>query len=283
MYVQGNWGYCNHQCLLAADGDANSWMMPDHNVDIVEDNDENQCKTTLSRTDSPLRGRGKSCIFPFTVMENQTPKTFHGCTTELTDPGLWCSTKVDGNGMHVQGNWGYCNNKCHRDGSLSIRPPETGISIENIQKLSPCHTDGGPKKEKPCVFPFTFEGKKYNTCTVVSKPVLEKYSDTLVKPWCSTGVDANGNYITGEWGFCDWDSCLFQTLDKECKTYSGPKNDDPCKFPFTFNGEVHENCITTDDRCGVPWCPTEDNENVGDVEFGSWGYCNHYCPDGQPA
>ena len=104
-----------------------------------------------------------------------------------------------------------------------------------------------------------------------------------MKGWCSTDVDAGGNYITDEWGYCDYYTCEFEASTKECQTYAGPKNDDPCKFPFTFNGTEHNNCITTDDRCGHPWCPTEYDENAGDLEFGSWGYCNHFCPDGELA
>ena len=74
--------------------------------------------------------------------------------------------------------------------------------------------------------------------------------------------------------------CPFEGEDKECKTYSGPNNDGKCEFPFTLkNGTVYDTCITTDDRCAVPWCPTEKHENAVDLESGSWGYCNHYCLD----
>ena len=72
-----------------------------------------------------------------------------------------------------------------------------------------------------------------------------------------------------------------EAIDKTCKTYSGPKNDNPCAFPFTFNGTEYNRCIITEDRCGEPWCATENTENAGNLESGSWGYCNHHCPDGQ--
>lgn len=52
---------------------------------------------------------GMECIFPFTFRSVK----YFGCTT-ITDPDnkLWCSTKVDDNGKHIRGNWGYCGEGC---------------------------------------------------------------------------------------------------------------------------------------------------------------------------
>ena len=269
---------------------------------IIRKKRATECKTTTFQDDfeddSPLGGRGKNCIFPFTAytdQEKKNKKTFYGCTTELCGDaagcnGFWCSTKVDKNGMHVQGqgNWGYCNSKCPKNEPISIRPPPSDTSIENFEKLSyedkqilsTCHTTGGPQKKKPCVFPFKYKGKTYDSCNEqVSVPGQALSALPLVKGWCATEVDDDDNFIKDKWGYCEYHSCPFEGEDKECKTYSGPNNDNKCVFPFTFNGKLHYNCITTDDRCGVPWCPTEKHENAVDLESGSWGYCNHYCPD----
>ena len=51
-------------------------------------------------------------------------------------------------------------------------------------------------KGKPCVFPFTFEGKVHNGC-------IQKWTD--VYAWCPTQVDQNGTYVknSGNWDNCD--------------------------------------------------------------------------------
>jgi len=43
----------------------------------------------------------------------------------------------------------------------------------------------------PCVFPFTYQGKKYNTCT----------SD-VGKTWCATETTTGGLYVPGKWAVC---------------------------------------------------------------------------------
>ena len=44
-----------------------------------------------------------------------------------------------------------------------------------------------------CVFPFTFKGAIHKKCT-------DAESDQM---WCSTGTDANGDYIEGQWALCE--------------------------------------------------------------------------------
>ena len=56
---------------------------------------------------------GKICIFPFTLAGT----THYACTTQgnqNSQERAWCSTKVDGNGVHIggQGNWGECGLGC---------------------------------------------------------------------------------------------------------------------------------------------------------------------------
>ena len=52
-----------------------------------------------------------------------------------------------------------------------------------------------------CVFPFKYNGKEYQGCTVAD------VSDG--KLWCSTSTDRNGNHIGGGgfWGHCPTRNC----------------------------------------------------------------------------
>ena len=45
----------------------------------------------------------------------------------------------------------------------------------------------------PCVFPWKFKGKTYNSCTMEWEPDQ--------RPWCATKVDENSKYYTN-FGYC---------------------------------------------------------------------------------
>ena len=52
---------------------------------------------------------------------------------------------------------------------------------------------------RQCVFPFGYQGKTYNGCTIADAPDNKK--------WCSVQVDSDGNHIGGRglWGHCGGD------------------------------------------------------------------------------
>ena len=56
------------------------------------------CKTTSGKK------VGEKCVFPFKYKGRTCPGPMC-CSFEGE---AWCSTKVDGDGVHVPGNWGYC-------------------------------------------------------------------------------------------------------------------------------------------------------------------------------
>merc|ERR1712098_955906 len=60
-----------------------------------------------------------------------------------------------------------------------------------------CMTVSGAVPNAPCVFPFTYNKKKYYTCTTAGG---------FSKPWCSTQTRF-GKHITGQWGDCDTNTC----------------------------------------------------------------------------
>ena len=81
----------------------------------------------------------------------------------------WCATQVDPAGNVVFNSWGDC--------SVDSCPLEAGS----------CDTVGGPDKGRPCVFPFTYKGETFMTCTARDHPGgLE---------WCSTKVSMQVLYV----------------------------------------------------------------------------------------
>ena len=66
---------------------------------------------------------------------------------------------------------------------------------------SGCVTVSGGTIGVKCVFPFKYNGKEYQGCTVAD------VSDG--KLWCSTNTDRNGNHIGGGgfWGHCPSRNC----------------------------------------------------------------------------
>ena len=61
-----------------------------------------------------------------------------------------------------------------------------------------CTTIRGPRPDKPCVFPFIFNGESKTNCI---KGQLRP------EPWCATKVNDDNEYIRGEWGICG-ESCF---------------------------------------------------------------------------
>ncbi|MBN3290662.1 MMP2 collagenase, partial [Polypterus senegalus] len=105
-------------------------------------------------------GEGAPCKFPFTFEGT----TYNSCTTEGRSDGYrWCSTTED---YDRDKTYGFC--------------PETAMS-----------TVGGNSDGAPCVFPFTFLGNKYDSCTTSGR------SDD--KMWCATSHSYDDDR---KWGFC---------------------------------------------------------------------------------
>jgi len=56
-----------------------------------------------------------------------------------------------------------------------------------------CRTISGDQPNANCVFPFSYRDTVYRECITNRDP----------RPWCATRVDFNGNYVRGQWGYCD--------------------------------------------------------------------------------
>eukprot|EP00808_Paulinella_micropora_P011760 g60221.t1 len=88
-----------------------------------------------------------------------------------------------------------------------------------------------------CSFPFTYQSVSWKSCTALDNDGTD---------WCfdDRGGDNYGN--------CDPATCT-----GACKTTEGYL----CRFPFTYQGVLHESCATVD------WC----YDNRGDY---NWGFCD---------
>nr|XP_060636643.1 uncharacterized protein LOC132778050 isoform X4 [Anolis sagrei ordinatus] len=152
----------------------------------------------------------RPCVFPFIFRG----KSYSACTPEGTDDGqLWCATT---NNYDRDSKWKAC-------------------SIQEYE---------GNSVGKVCVFPFIYNGTIYNTCT------NKNNSDGQF--WCAT----TGNYDKDkQWSYC-------------ADTRLGPNQ--PCIFPFTYNGKSYWSCIADGESSGKPWCSLTSNYNEDPRRI----YCN---------
>jgi len=139
-----------------------------------------------------------------------------------------------------------------------------------------CKTVGGNFPDRPCVFPFIFEGKTYHECTEM---VADKNGYSL--PQCPTKNEFIVNSTIYHWGNCG-PGCpgspdkvlntgmgrylkimynntrrqLYQDVQfkfiLECKTKTWGSS---CKFPFVQHGITYRGCTTNGKHGKWPlWC-----------------------------
>ena len=95
-----------------------------------------------------------------------------------------------------------------------------------------------------CIFPFTYKGVTYQSCTKTDS----------VEAWCATEVTSSGKVVTNKWGDCEeCGDSGDQFNQAECLTIQNK----PCVFPFTFKGEVYNQCTQADSANGALWCATK--------------------------
>nr|ALB34921.1 binder of sperm 3 [Bubalus bubalis] len=95
---------------------------------------------------------------------------------------------------------------------------------------------GAETKDMKCVFPFTYKGIKFFSCT----------SHDSIFLWCSLSAD-----YTGRWKYC--------TKTDYAK----------CVFPFIYGNKSYQACIKTGSVTKRYWCSLSPNYN----EDGVWKYC----------
>ena len=142
------------------------------------------------------------------------------------------------------------------------------------------------RNNTPCVFPFIFEGVKYDgVCT--------NRSDPNGNYWCSTMTDKLGNHISDatNWGYCH-KGCekkpprTIQEGREKCQltiSDGGPQRNALCVFPFKFNGTFYDGvCTNVGDVDGKYWCSTKTykkgkRKHHHWVGGENWGYCQDGC------
>ncbi|KAI8499649.1 hypothetical protein Bbelb_227000, partial [Branchiostoma belcheri] len=105
----------------------------------------------------------------------------------------------------------------YQEGRYSICKEVTEVSM----------ADG--KDENDCVFPFTYGGEEYDSCTTEDSEV----------PWCAWDKE----YQFGRWSYCE---------DPVQPTSSLPTVPADCAFPFYYKGQRFDGCTSV--GYILPWC-----------------------------
>jgi len=159
-------------------------------------------------------------------------------------------------------------NHCQSIGSSPVSgqgccPFSDTVTTTTTASASVCKTVTG----QTCVFPFTHQGVTHSSCT---------YQGGYSAPWCSTLTSASGDHVIGNYGDCDISSGLCTAESDSCRTVSGAKPNLPCVFPFRFDGQVYNRCVSLQGE--KPWCSTLTNA-FGVHVTGNWGDCDkNSCP-----
>ncbi|EPY78756.1 matrix metalloproteinase-9 precursor [Camelus ferus] len=162
---------------------------------------------------------GTACHFPFTF----EGRSYSACTTDgRSDDMLWCSTTAN---YDTDRKFGFC-------------PSER------------LHTRDGNADGKPCVFPFTFEGRSYSACTTDGR------SDGY--RWCATTANYDQDKL---YGFCP--------TRADSTVTGGNSAGELCVFPFTFLGKEYSTCTREGRNDGHLWCATTSNFDRDK----KWGFC----------
>merc|ERR1712172_60135 len=98
---------------------------------------------------------GASCIFPF----RHLGITYTSCAATDLLSSAWCSTSTHENGTHILGTESVCSSTCPGATATTTTTTTTSTTTAAADLRRTCNTVSGPSAGKPCVFPFTWQGK----------------------------------------------------------------------------------------------------------------------------
>jgi len=185
-----------------------------------------------------------------------------------------------------EGTWTFnlFNHNCYlMDGNEDRKEDRGWISGSKSCDKITCKTEKGKK----CVFPFKYKNVLYTECTRRGGGLFG--TGLFAAPWCSTGVDGNGNY-NGAWGKCG--ECLTADLkpvkpappkpdpvpDCGCGTVTKADNGCQCGTARCQTGQrcVQGQCKATDCR-QLKRIPMAKDKNTQCMNECRKTYCNGGC------
>ncbi len=104
---------------------------------------------------------------------------------------------MDGKHVGNQNEWGFCEGGCDETNLKGCEDDLKGCEETNVKG---CKSLQPPKN---CVFPFSFRGSTFNSCT-------SEGGDVSGELWCSTKTDEFGNHVRGNWEICP-EGCSLET------------------------------------------------------------------------
>ncbi len=119
---------------------------------------------------------------------------------------------MDGKHVGNQNEWGFCEEGCEETNVKGCEDNLKGCDETNLKgcednlkgceetNVKGCNSLQPPKN---CVFPFSFRGSTFNSCT-------NEGGDVSGELWCSTKTDKFGNHVRGNWEICP-EGCDLET------------------------------------------------------------------------
>lgn len=204
-------------------------------------------------------------------------------------------------------------------GGLSNELGTCAPGLRCLKTCSACTALIPNRGNEPCVFPFRYKGRAYDSCTTVDS--------ANGQPWCATAVDNSNTALNNRLGDCNTGcpgtdnpctqddiyhqpgECVDQSLSFSYFSYdpftfeeettlatSSPscnggsrggchailqngQSRRPCQFPFTYKGKTYYECTRDDSTNGAAWCAYEVHSNGQAVE-GRWADCDSDCSTG---